>query len=141
MSPADASSALTQGDAGGVTDFTMRLPGNRSAAAAARRLLRMRFGHVVAEDTLHDVLIVVSELVADAVLHGSGEIELRITFDGTRVTGDVADEGGFARQRPKPAPDPIGGDGLYLVERIVSSWGIQDDSAQVWFEIPDRRLC
>jgi anti-sigma regulatory factor (Ser/Thr protein kinase) len=142
MSRPDASSALTCGDAAGVTDFAVRLPSNPSAAAAARRLRRMRFGHVVAEDTMDDVLIVVSELVANAVLHGSGEIELRVAFDGTRVTGEVADEGGgFARQPPKPVSDPIAGNGLYLVERIVSGWGVQDDSAQIWFEIPERRLC
>lgn len=142
MSPADALPALTHGDARGVADFAVRLPSRRSAAAAARRLLRMHFGHLVTEDTMDDVLLVVSELVANAVLHGSGEIELRIAFDGIRVSGDVADEGrGFASQPPKLASDPIGANGLYLVERLVSSWGVQDDAAQVWFEIPDRRLC
>jgi len=142
MSPADASPAFTSGAAGPAADFAVRLPSDRSTAAAARRLLRMRFSHVMAEDTMDDLLVVVSELVANAVLHGSGEIDLRVAFDGTRVTGDVADEGrGFAPPRRKLAADPIGANGLYLVERIASCWGVGDDSAQVWFEIPDRRLC
>jgi anti-sigma regulatory factor (Ser/Thr protein kinase) len=88
MSPADTSLAPTDSDVGGVADIAVRLPRDRTTAAAARRLLRTRLGRVVPEEALDDALIVVSELVSNAVVHGSGEIELRIAFDGTRVTGD-----------------------------------------------------
>jgi len=141
MSPADASPAPTDSDADGVPNIAVRLPRDRATAAAARRLLRTRLGPVVPEETLDDALIVVSELVSNAVVHGSGEIELRIAFDGTRLTGDVADEGrGFVRPQGDRAPDPADANGLYLVERIASAWGVHDGCAQVWFEIPGRRL-
>jgi anti-sigma regulatory factor (Ser/Thr protein kinase) len=142
MSPADASPVPIDSDAGGAANIAVRLPRERTTAAAARRLLRTRLGRLVPEDTLHDALIVVSELVSNAVVHGSGEIELRIAFDGTRLTGDVADDGrGFVRPQGKRAHDPTEANGLYLVEQIASAWGVHDGCAQVWFEIPERPLC
>jgi len=142
MSPADASPARPDSDAGAAANIAARLPRDPTTAAAARRLLRTRLRPFVAEDTLNDVLTVVSELVSNAVVHGSGEIELRVAFDGTRLTGEVADEGrGFARPQGKPAPDPTGVNGLDLVERIAGAWGVHEGCAQVWFEIPERRLC
>jgi hypothetical protein len=39
------------------------------------------------------------------------------------------------------APDPADAYGLYLVERIAGAWGVHDGCAQVWFEVPARRLC
>jgi serine/threonine-protein kinase RsbW len=121
--------------------LTVPLPRDLAAGAAARRIVRARFGPVVTGDTLDDVLLVVSELVSNAVLHGTGDIELRIAYDGTRITGDVADQGaGFTRVRRARTADEIGGHGLRVVDRIASCWGVHDDSSQVWFEIPDRRL-
>jgi anti-sigma regulatory factor (Ser/Thr protein kinase) len=80
--------------------------------------------------------------VSNAVLHGTGDIDLRVTYDGMRVTGDVADQGaGFARPTHGRAPGQIGGNGLHIVDRIASCWGIHDHSAHVWFEIPERPLC
>jgi anti-sigma regulatory factor (Ser/Thr protein kinase) len=122
--------------------LTVRLPRDPAAGAAARRVVRTRFGHVVTGDTLDDVLLVVSELVSNAVLHGTGHIELRVAYDGGRVTGDVVDEGaGFVRPTHWRAHDQIGGNGLHIVDRVASVWGIHDDTAHVWFEISARRLC
>jgi anti-sigma regulatory factor (Ser/Thr protein kinase) len=122
--------------------LTVRLPRDPAAGAAARRIVRTRFGQFVTDETLDDVLLVVSELVSNAVLHGTGDIDLRVTYDGMRVTGDVADQGaGFAGPTHGRAPGQIGGNGLRIVDRVASCWGIHDHSAHVWFEISDRRLC
>lgn len=124
------------------SSLTVRLPRDPAAGAAARRVVRTQFGHAVAGDTLDDVLLVVSELVSNAVLHGTGDIELRVAYDGRRVTGDVVDQGaGFARPAHRRAHDQIGGNGLHIVDRVASVWGIRADAAHVWFEIPARRLC
>jgi two-component sensor histidine kinase len=75
--------------------------------------------------------------VTNAVQHGAGAIELRIDFDGRRVTGDVSDEGLRFTQsvRNIHRPDEIGRHGLDLVERIANSWGLGEGSSRVWFEI------
>ena len=89
---------------------------------------------------MDDVLLVVSELATNAVLHGIGDVELRIAFDGRCVTGSVADAGTGFERAPREQPHTrIGGNGLYLVERVASRWGVGEGTAHVWFEIPRRR--
>lgn len=89
---------------------------------------------------MDDVLLVVSELATNALLHGSGDIELRIAFDGRCVTGAVADAGTRFTRAPREQPHTrIGGNGLYLVERLTTRWVGHEGTASVWFEIPGRR--
>jgi anti-sigma regulatory factor (Ser/Thr protein kinase) len=142
MSPRDAPRHVVVDGAERRSTFTVRLPRDPAAGAAARRVVRTRLGHVVTGDTLDDVLLVVSELVSNAVLHGRGDIELRLGYDGSRVTGDVVDQGaGFVRPVHRRAHGQIGGNGLHIVDRVTSCWGIHDDAAHVWFEIPAPRTC
>jgi serine/threonine-protein kinase RsbW len=116
--------------------FCVHLPHAAGAAGAARRVVKKRLGDVLAQEALDDALLVVSELVTNAVQHGAGDIELRIDFDGRRVTGDVNDEGMPFTQSPRAhGADQIGGHGLNLVARIANSWGLREGSSRVWFEI------
>jgi anti-sigma regulatory factor (Ser/Thr protein kinase) len=142
MSPPEATPRLLADDAEQSSSLTLRLPRDLAAGAAARRVVRTRFGRFLTGDTLDDVLLVISELVSNAVLHGTGDIELRLTYDGRRITGEVADDGaGFALPARRRPPGQIGGHGLRIVDSIASCWGIHDRAAHVWFEIADRRLC
>ena len=65
------------------------LEGPSRARAAVSRSLRGR----VPATTLHDVLLVVSELVANAVIHGQGEIDVRAELADGQVRGEVRDRG------------------------------------------------
>jgi len=142
MSPQDASRRVVAGHAERRSSLSVRLPRDPVAGAAARRVVRMRLGHFLTVETLEDVLLVVSELVSNAVLHGRGDIELRLAYDGSRVTGDVVDQGAsFVRPVHRLAHGQIGGNGLHIVDRVASCWGINDDAAHVWFEISAPRLC
>lgn len=138
MPPAELPSPIDRHETRSVR-FAARLPADDGTAGVARRLIRVRLGQHVAPLTLEDVVLVVSELVTNAVRHGRGNVELRVAFDGERVKGEVRDEGGgFTRQRRTPASGAAGGSGLSVVEQLASAWGVQDGSARVWFEIADR---
>ena len=140
MSSAEASSRFRRDDVGRNVSFAARLPPDPAAVAAARRMVRKRLGEIVAPATLENVLIVVSELVTNAVRHGCGEVELAIALDEGRLTGRVCDEGdGFEHRMPEPADARIGGHGLQLVAQVADGWGVRERSAQVWFEIADER--
>jgi anti-sigma regulatory factor (Ser/Thr protein kinase) len=138
MSPADALPPLV---GSGLDDgFAVRLPRAAASAGAARRVVIKHFGELLAQATLDDALLVVSELVTNALLHGEGDIELRLAFDGQRVTGEVTDEGmRFTRPLRENGSGQIGGHGLYLVGCIASSWGLGEGSTHVWFEILAQR--
>ncbi len=117
----------------------LRLARVRAAPCAARRAGADGLRDVVDAATLDDVLLVVSELVTNAVLHGAGTIDLELRFDGACVTGNVADEGGgFAPVLPVRPSGGAGGNGLFLVDRVAGDWGIEAGTSRVWFAVPDR---
>src|SRR5207248_10404928 len=82
--------------------------------------------------------LMVSELVTNAVLHGTGAITLRIDVEANAVRVEVADDGNVAVE-PTPAPGAHGGWGLRIVEQLADEWGIIDGSTKVWFRLDQPR--
>jgi anti-sigma regulatory factor (Ser/Thr protein kinase) len=89
-----------------------------------------------------DVILLVSELVTNAVRHaGAGpERPLRMQLSGAShwVRVAVADQGpGFAGHLEPPPGTESGGWGLFLVDQIADRWGVEPTSSgsRVWFEI------
>jgi anti-sigma regulatory factor (Ser/Thr protein kinase) len=117
----------------------MRLRSGPTAAAEARRGVMSCFEGMLGAEKLDDVLLVVSELVTNAVLHGDGDIDIRLTCDAGVVRGAVSDEGhGFDGRPRKPDPRRIGGHGLHIVGRVADQWGLAQGTTSVWFEIGAR---
>jgi anti-sigma regulatory factor (Ser/Thr protein kinase) len=118
--------------------FSIHLPRDLSASSLARQAVREHLVDVLPAQTLADVTLTVSELVSNAVVHGTGEIELRIEADGESVKGEVIDEGGgFERQmREEGGLDGVGGRGLLIVGQLAETWGVHEGTTHVWFEIP-----
>jgi anti-sigma regulatory factor (Ser/Thr protein kinase) len=86
-------------------------------------------------------LLLVSEIVSNAVLHSSAPVDSLILL--TAKAGDkavhvsVTDAGdGFTHTVGLP-PSPGRGYGLYLVDTAASDWGIERiGGTRVWFELP-----
>lgn len=120
-------------------DAVLLLPAQPSAAAIARRFIA---GHVADMDgpVRDDALLLVSELVTNALRHGCGRIDLRIGRGATWLDVGVHDDG---RRLPAPAaqvdPTRTGGRGLQLVETLAQAWGVIPDGSRpgktVWFEL------
>ncbi|WP_328928836.1 ATP-binding protein [Streptomyces sp. NBC_00190] len=92
-------------------------------------------------DTADDVLLLVSEVVANACLHGGGPSTLLLDCDDERLRIEVTD-GNPAPPVPSPARSPSqagrpGGHGLLIVDRLARSWGFQpeQDGKCVWLEV------
>jgi hypothetical protein len=88
------------------------------------------------DDTMSDTLLVVTELVSNAMNYGGvGEsLELMV-----RVSGDVMWVG-VAQPRRFERAEPSGnGYGLVLVDVLASRWGTLDsaDGTMVWFEMSE----
>ena len=114
------------------------------AASAARRVvegLEPKLGR----ERCRAACLLVTELVANAVQHGSGgpadTVTVRVckTPRGLRV--GVIDRGrGFEASPRAGGGDglPESGWGLYLVEQMADRWGIeQGPDREVWFELDD----
>jgi anti-sigma regulatory factor (Ser/Thr protein kinase) len=127
---------------GGVnsTEVRLRLSSGPHAASAARRSLDRLESHVD-EQRLHDMRLLVTELVTNSVRHarrGDGdEVELRVVVRRDCIHVRVTDRGpGFDVSPRRPDDDPGSGWGLFLVEQLSDRWGVElNGSTQVWFEL------
>jgi two-component sensor histidine kinase len=112
---------------------TVALPRDRSAPRAARALIR---DHVpdLSGERLDTAVLLISELVTNAIVHGAGRIVMTIERSGPVTRFGVSDEGdGTPRMRDDPGPE--GGWGLRLVEQLAARWGLRRSGTGVWFEI------
>lgn len=122
------------------TEVRLLLSSGPDAVAAARRGLDGLESEVGSE-RLHDMRLLVSELVTNSVRHagdGGGEqLELQVNVSQDTIHVCVTDRGpGFEVAPRTPDDDPGSGWGLFLVEQLSDRWGVELNGAtQVWFEI------
>jgi anti-sigma regulatory factor (Ser/Thr protein kinase) len=117
-------------------DLTLKLSPEPTAPGLARQAAQQHFGDQLSRQRLNDLVLVISELVGNAVVHGRGDVVLRLQLDGETLRGEVIDHGaGFEHEIRARGPDDIGGRGLMLVESMTSHWGIHEGTTHVWFEM------
>jgi anti-sigma regulatory factor (Ser/Thr protein kinase) len=129
--------------ANAVEGWCAEIPGGVEAAWTAREILTNRLAGAAREDTMHDLHLLTTELVTNAVLHAgvgeAGTIELRVAAVSDRVRVAVTDPGGEDTPVVQDLdPEVPGGMGLFLVEQISSSWGVErapGGGNRVWFEL------
>lgn len=115
-----------------------RLPVDKSAPRVARGLIRETVG--LPTDRLDELLLLVNEIVTNAVVHGSpepdGQIGLRLERDA-RTVRIVATDGGHHFEPEFAEPDWKGPHfGLYLLDELADRWGVSIDGKKaVWFEV------
>jgi two-component sensor histidine kinase len=133
---------------GAVDEFVVELAGGVHAAAAARRVVTDR-GPDLAEPLRGDVLLLVTELVTNAVRHGrvgpDGSVRLECRSAGERVrflvtdagTGLLRNGGPPVRARGATNGSDMAGWGLLLVEEIAEEWGVlpAPRGTCVWFDV------
>ncbi|MEU9134317.1 ATP-binding protein [Kitasatospora sp. NPDC048540] len=90
------------------------------------------------EEAVEDLLLIVSELVANARLHAGGAVQLSLHASAERLRIEVSDA-----IRTPPAlslphrPGLPGGHGLHIVQRLSDDWGVavHADGKVVWAEV------
>lgn len=117
------------------------LPIGPLAARTARRYLVSSLTDLT-PDVMDDVLLLTSELVTNAVQHGSAPIRLQLHRRGVTLRVEISDGGALFAMAPIPARSRTaeGGRGLLLVHALASDWGsrAQEDASPgktVWFEL------
>lgn len=113
------------------------LPASLTAPGLARQFLR-RWAcphHLTAPD---DALLLVSELVTNALIHGAPPIRLTMHCADARTVVRVTDSGHQPiLLQPLAAADGLSGRGLRLLEVIATDWGVDShtNSKTVWFTL------
>ena len=120
-------------------DVLLELPARPESVSAARSAVDSL--GVEDEDCRQVLLVVVSELVTNAIRHAGLRPEDRLTLcatrSGDRVRVEVVDQGeGFDRARVTAIePSARGGFGLRIVTELSERWGVIPGEGTVWAEV------
>jgi anti-sigma regulatory factor (Ser/Thr protein kinase) len=108
---------------GEVTSRTV-LPQDPSSARVARLLVRRQLVEAgVGEPVLDAAVLVASELVTNAVRHGSGEVVLEIGTGSDEARIEVSDASTGVPSVVSPYEG--GGRGMLVVDAVSSGWGVE----------------
>lgn len=108
--------------------------------AAARRYVHSVLLAYERRALLDDALLLVSEVVTNALTHGGAdEAGIRVRLSGDVLRVEVSDPGAMWTA-PRRAGNPVAGGsyGLGIIESIADTWGVDDlgDAGKaVWFEL------
>lgn len=120
------------------------LPPTGRSASAARRILERVLLDAGLERLLDEALLLVTELVTNAVVHAGTEIELRIEASDDRLRVEVVDRspGSLPVMKPRPSETREGGRGVFLLDAVASEWGTRHfaEGKSVWFELGPGRV-
>lgn len=125
-----------------VAPLELHLPRDAGAPARARAAMSAWCEPVAISSASGQALVLlVSELVSNAVLHAKAPVESPITLtarlgeDSVHVS--VSDAGEGFVPRPRDPAQLSDGYGLFLLDKIASRWGVDaSGSTSVWFELP-----
>ena len=118
-------------------ELSLDLEPEPDASAKAREEIRAAFADRLPTPLLHDLTVVVTELVSNSVAHGPGEpiqVRLKLAADGT-VRGEVEDQGSVRVAVREMADGLSEGLGLRIVDWLTDRWAVYEGSTHVWFEL------
>jgi hypothetical protein len=108
------------------------------SASVARRLTRRLCDDVGLDDDTRDAAILLtSETVTNAVVHGRSDVRLTVTADAHGVRVEAGDDNSRHPVLQAQDEDALDGRGLALLDAVASCWGVEDGhyGKVVWFEV------
>jgi anti-sigma regulatory factor (Ser/Thr protein kinase) len=99
----------------------LRLAERNTSAALARQFTRATLTGWQSESAHDDIVLVVSELVTNALLHGHGAPVVRLLEEADRIRVEVCDDSPLLPVSHRVSP--ASGLGLRVVEQLSSAWG------------------
>lgn len=121
-----------------IADHALKLSPEPASAGRARDFVReVCVSAGVDVETAEIARLVTSELVTNSIVHGSGEVELRVSVTPYALIGTVTDSGPGLPQLLKVPLRAERGRGLTIVAATTAAWGVrfQDKRKSVWFEL------
>ncbi|MGJ6964236.1 ATP-binding protein [Streptosporangium sp. G11] len=112
------------------------LPAVPTSVRDARSMVRRELSQWGADDLIDDCMLIVSELVTNAVRYGGAACALRIRGGGNLVHGELFDPGAGAPRVCARDMEATGGRGLQIVDSLAEDWGVVHPPSGgkiVWF--------
>jgi anti-anti-sigma factor len=116
-----------------VEALTLDLPADSTAPRLARTAVGDRLGEHPRRD---DLLLCVSELVTNAVIHAGTASQLRLRPSGDLLLVEVLDHARGMPTRREHDLQAVTGRGLHLLDALAADWGTRphEGGKIVWFE-------
>ncbi len=113
-----------------------RLESDEPAISNARQVVA---GHLVewgvSRDVIEEVVLMTSELVTNAFLHGRPPIDVRLRQTGSEIVLEVQDRAAYRPRRRRAGEEDENGRGLQIVSVLADRWGSRATGIgkSVWF--------
>ena len=117
----------------------LRLPPTPDSVPLARRFVRQQLRET--ECDVDTVVLLVSEVVTNAVLHARSDIRVSLEVRGDTARVEVADSSPAPPRLHRFHVESATGRGLRLLDQLALGWGVQSAPADdgtgkvVWFEV------
>ena len=88
-------------------------------------------------DTLDTAVLLTSEIVTNACIHGRSVARLEVTTSAEGLLVEVGDDNSRLPELIEQDPEALNGRGLAIVSTLAADWGAHEDDwgKVVWFEI------
>jgi PAS domain S-box-containing protein len=119
-----------------------RLPPQPSSVREARRMVRDLLAGADRDDLAETAVLLVSEIVTNALLHAGTPIDVSATVDDRGLRVEVGDGSLHLPTRRRYGPTAGTGRGMLMLERLVDDWGVarRRDGKTVWFELSSAEM-
>ncbi|MFC7928761.1 ATP-binding protein [Streptomyces cinereoruber] len=101
-----------------------------------RQMRRITRAHLIRwdlDELIDNALLVVSELVTNAIDHGEGSpVRLTVTCSNTELRVEVTDGSPKPARRREPEQSEESGRGLLIVEQCSREWGVSENGSLTW---------
>jgi two-component sensor histidine kinase len=117
--------------------LTTRLAAETLSARRARHFVVDAVHRLGMEAVADAAALLTTELVTNAVLHGQGEVAVRVSNQADAVRIEVDDDSAAAPELRSFGTHAATGRGMLLVEALSRAWGCDPNGAgkTVWFEL------
>jgi anti-sigma regulatory factor (Ser/Thr protein kinase) len=126
-------------------DAEAQMPHRVDSVPAARAFLtKLLHGWDISDEVIDEASLLTTELISNAVEHGSGVVDMEIAVHDGLLRVGVHDS---SRQLPETGDGTSasleGGRGIWLVQSIARDWGSDSSGTEpgktVWFELTTLR--
>jgi anti-sigma regulatory factor (Ser/Thr protein kinase) len=123
-----------------VTERRQTFPSAPTSAGKARAFVQSALAGAGLDHLAYTATLLVSELVANAILHSGTPMEVVVRCDADRARIEVHDGNPVLPVRKHYSNMSGTGRGLLLVERMAAEWGAErtNGGKVVWFELDGR---
>lgn len=122
--------------------FDVAFTSNPACVSQARRITRTFLGlWNVNGELAENIVLAISELVTNAVEHGTGDVGLRVQYPDCELRIEVTDDNPTPAELRPADDDDVSGRGLLLVAVLARKWGVSKDGKTTWcvFRAPESK--